>query len=69
MNVPYFTLLYDYHYWANERILRAAASLGAAQFNARVLPNHKSLRQTLVHAYIRVKRNLGVFFRAGDGLP
>ncbi len=41
---------YDYHYWANARIMNAAADLSEAQFNARVLPNHNSLRGTLVHA-------------------
>jgi uncharacterized damage-inducible protein DinB len=40
---------YDYHYWANQRILRAAANLGEAQFIATVFPSHKSLRGTLVH--------------------
>jgi uncharacterized damage-inducible protein DinB len=40
---------YDYHYWANARILGTAANLSEAQFNARVLPNHNGLRGTLVH--------------------
>jgi uncharacterized damage-inducible protein DinB len=40
---------YEYHYRANARILSAAADLSEAQFNARVLPNHNSLRGTLVH--------------------
>jgi uncharacterized damage-inducible protein DinB len=39
---------YEYH-WANARILSAAANAGEAQFNARVLPKHNSLRGTLVH--------------------
>jgi uncharacterized damage-inducible protein DinB len=49
MNVRYFAWLYDYHYWANARILSAAAALSEAQFNTAVFPNHTSLRGTLVH--------------------
>ena len=41
--------LYEYHYWANQRILRTAANLTEAQFDVQVLPNHNGLRSTLVH--------------------
>lgn len=43
--------LYDYHYWANERILRATANLSQEQFTAKVFPHHNSLRGTLVHVF------------------
>lgn len=47
--LSFFNWAYEYHYRANARILSAAESLGEAQFNAQVLPNHNSLRGTLVH--------------------
>ena len=49
MMLPFLNWAYEYHYWANARILRTAANLSEAQFNATVLPNHNSLRGTLVH--------------------
>ena len=49
MNLQYFAMLFDYHYWANQRILRTAANLTTAQFTAQVFPHHNSLRGTLVH--------------------
>jgi uncharacterized damage-inducible protein DinB len=68
MNVPYFTLLYDYHYWANERIMRAAENASAAQFLA-ATDTHWSLRKTLVHAmsaeWIWLSRWRGVSPKAG----
>jgi len=48
MNVSYFSTLYDYDYWANERILRAAENVSAAQFVA-ATESRWSLRKTLVH--------------------
>jgi len=42
-------LLYDYSYWANERILKAAAGVSAEQYNAPYPVSHGSLRATLVH--------------------
>jgi uncharacterized damage-inducible protein DinB len=42
-------LLYDYNYWANERILKAAAGVSAEQYNAPYPVSHGSLRRTLVH--------------------
>jgi len=48
MNVSYFSMLYDYDYWANERILRAAENVSAAQFVA-ATESRWSLRKTLVH--------------------
>lgn len=49
MDVQYFSTLYDYNYWANQRILHAAEGVGGAQFAATVFPHHNSLRGTLVH--------------------
>lgn len=41
--------LFDYNYWANERILQAAANVSDAQFVAPAVQSHASLRGTLVH--------------------
>lgn len=42
--------LYDYNYWANARVLRAAAQLTPEQFTAPAHLSHGSVRGTLVHA-------------------
>ena len=41
--------LYEYNYWANARVLRAAANVSAAQFTAPARLSHGGLRGTLVH--------------------
>ena len=41
--------LYDYNYWANARVLGAAAQVSPAQFLAPAGLSHGSLRGTLVH--------------------
>lgn len=51
MNREYFTTLYDYNYWANERILGSAESLSDAQFLAKTSDSHGGLRGTLVHTF------------------
>jgi uncharacterized damage-inducible protein DinB len=43
--------LFGYNYWANARILDAAAKLRAAQFTAVAGTSYSSLRGTLVHTY------------------
>lgn len=43
-------LLYDYHYWANARILKAAGALSQEQFSAPAQHSWGGLRGTLVHA-------------------
>jgi len=43
-------LLYDYHYWANARLLNTAAALSPAQFSAPAQHGWGGLRSTLVHA-------------------
>lgn len=42
-------LLYDYNYWANKRILSAAAQVSQEQFVAPTSHNYGTLRNTLVH--------------------
>ena len=48
MDVNYFRTLYDYNYWANERILRAAERGGDIQF---ITPAQygRSVRDIMVH--------------------
>ena len=68
MNVLYFSMLYDYHYWANERILRTAEKVNDAQFFA-ATDTHWSLRKTLVHTmsaeWLWLSRWRGVSPKAG----
>ena len=47
--LAFLNCLVEYHYWANQRILRTAANLSEAQFTAKVFPHHNSVRGTLVH--------------------
>lgn len=42
-------LLFDYNYWANRRVLDAAANVSDEQFVAPANQSHGSLRGTLVH--------------------
>jgi uncharacterized damage-inducible protein DinB len=42
-------ILYDYNYWANERILEATARVSEEQFYAEVVPGLASLHSTLAH--------------------
>lgn len=50
MNKQELLTLYDYNYWANERILQAAAKVTLAEFVAPRSFSHGGLRGTLVHA-------------------
>lgn len=50
MNKQELLTLYDYNYWANARILRAAARVDATAFVAPQRFSHGGLRGTLVHA-------------------
>lgn len=43
--------LYEYNYWANERVLRAAARVTPDQYEAPAEISHGSLRGALVHTY------------------
>ncbi|MBI3359876.1 MAG: DinB family protein [Chloroflexi bacterium] len=49
MNKADILTLYDYNYWANERVLRAAEKVRAGQFTAPARLSHGSLRGALVH--------------------
>lgn len=42
--------LFDYSYWANERLFRVVASLTAEEFSRHVAGSYGSVRNTLVHA-------------------
>ncbi len=50
MNKHELLTLFDYNYWANERILRAAAKVSPAEFVAPRTFSHGGLRGILVHA-------------------
>ena len=41
--------LFDYNYWANGKILTAAAGMGAEELSAPASLSHGSLLATLVH--------------------
>ena len=49
MSIQLLSTLYDYNYWANERILSRAAELTDRQFFAPTQHSHHNLHQTLVH--------------------
>jgi uncharacterized damage-inducible protein DinB len=50
MNTTEILTLYDYSYWANARILRAALQVTPGQFIAKNTSSYGSLRGTLAHA-------------------
>jgi uncharacterized damage-inducible protein DinB len=43
--------LLDFHYWARDRVLEAAAALSAEQYTRDLGGSFKSVRDTLVHLY------------------
>jgi uncharacterized damage-inducible protein DinB len=49
MNIQDIQLMYDYNYWANKRILNAAANVSQEQFITPTSHSFSSLRGTLVH--------------------
>lgn len=49
MNTAQITMLYDYNYWANARVLNATTGVSRDQFTAPARLSHGSLRGTLVH--------------------
>ncbi len=49
MNIRDITALYDYHYWANQRILAAAAQISQEQFLGQAGHSLGSLRSLLAH--------------------
>jgi uncharacterized damage-inducible protein DinB len=65
MNLKDIQLIYDYNYWANERIFSAAAGLTPEQFAAPASFPFGGLRGTLVHI-LDAERNWRTRF---EGLP
>ena len=51
MNATDLKTMLDYHYWARDRLLEAADTLSAEQFNKDLGSSFKSVRETLVHVY------------------
>jgi uncharacterized damage-inducible protein DinB len=51
MDLDDLRLLVDYHYWARDRVLDAAAALAVNQFNRDMGSSFGSVRDTLVHFY------------------
>jgi len=49
MNINDILAFYDYNYWANARVLNAAANVTSDQFSAPFNLSHGSLRGALVH--------------------
>src|ERR1051325_10436425 len=41
--------LYDYHYWANRKLMSAVGQLSPEQFTKPVAGSYESVRNTLVH--------------------
>lgn len=51
MNIDNIRTLFDYVYWANARIFRAALQVTPEQFTAKNTSSYGSLRGTLVHTF------------------
>jgi len=51
MNLSDLRTLLDYHYWARDRVLNAAAALPSEQFTRDLGSSFKSIRDTLAHLY------------------
>jgi len=51
MNLEELRTLVDYHYWARDRALDAAAALASEQFTRDVGNSFRSIRDTLAHLY------------------
>ncbi|MQA31649.1 MAG: hypothetical protein GEU82_17740 [Luteitalea sp.] len=49
MDLDDLHMLLDYHYWARDRVLAAAASLTGEQFTRDLGTSVKSVRDTLAH--------------------
>jgi uncharacterized damage-inducible protein DinB len=49
MKRDHITMLFDYNYWANARVLKAASRVTREQFTAPARLSHGSLRGTLAH--------------------
>jgi uncharacterized damage-inducible protein DinB len=51
VNLTDLSTLLDYHYWARDRVLDAAAQLTPEQFTRDLGSSFKSVRDTLAHTY------------------
>jgi uncharacterized damage-inducible protein DinB len=51
VNLADLSTLLDYHYWARDRVLDAAAQLTPEQFTRDLGSSFKSVRDTLAHTY------------------
>jgi uncharacterized damage-inducible protein DinB len=51
MDLQDLRTLLDYHYWARDRVLAAAAALTPEQFTRDLGSSFRSVRNTLVHVY------------------
>jgi len=51
MNLEELRVLVDYHYWARDHVLDAAAALAPEQFTRDMGSSFRSVRDTLVHFY------------------
>jgi uncharacterized damage-inducible protein DinB len=51
MTIHDLRTLLDYHYWARDRVLDAAAALTAEQFTRDLGSSFRSVRDTLAHTY------------------
>ena len=51
MDLQELEILLDYHYWARDRVLDAAAQLAPEQFTQDVVSSFRSVRDTLAHVY------------------
>ena len=56
MNANDIRILFEYNYWARERIMRAALQITPEQFNAPNTSSYGSLRGTLIHC-MNAERN------------
>ena len=50
MTVKDLEVLYDYGYWANEKLFQTVSHLTPEQFAQPVAGSYRSIRNTLVHA-------------------
>jgi len=51
MNLDDLQTLLDYHYWARDRVLTAAAALTPEQYTRDLGSSFRSVRDTLIHLY------------------
>jgi uncharacterized damage-inducible protein DinB len=51
MDISYFRTLYDYHYWARDKLLDTVRTLSEAEYYARRPMDYGSIHATFVHGY------------------